>query len=110
MAFVATTLPVKVGLAVLASHLALAAASVAVADMRSGATRRAATAPRVRANEMGLIFDFFCVVNLVSSGEIPSRRNRSVRAHYSSASKQSDLCVAVFRVIVAGRYLVCRFN
>ena len=61
MAFVATTLPVKVGLAVLASHLALAAASVAVADMRSGATRRAATAPRVRAHEMGLIFDFFCV-------------------------------------------------
>jgi hypothetical protein len=57
MAFVATTLPVKVGLAVFASHLALAAASVAVADMRSGATRRAATALKVRANEKGLIFD-----------------------------------------------------
>ena len=64
MAFVATTLPVNVGLAVFASHLALAAASVAVADMRSGATRRAATAPSVRANEKGLIFVIF--VNLSS--------------------------------------------
>ena len=39
-----------------------------------------------------------------------SIRARRARAHKSHATEWRDRCVAVFRAVVAGRYLVCRFN